>query len=287
MRVFMTGATGYVGGAVAAKLIERGHDVAALVRPQTDSKSLRDRGAVIVVGDLGSLPDLGGTLPSYDVLIHAAQSHARDAVALDRIAVDVFTSLNGFVIYTSGVWVCGNTGDRAADESTTVNPLPLVAWRPPHEQRVLASGRGAVIRPGCVYGGKQSLLAGWFAAADQKRPLEIVGDGRNRWAMVNLHDVSDCYLRIAESRTGGVLHAVDDTRATLDECARAVAPAGRIEHVPVDQARKNMGPLTDALIADQRVSSEATRRTLGWKPSRTFTSSIDEQWREWRAGLSS
>jgi nucleoside-diphosphate-sugar epimerase len=44
-----------------------------------------------------------------------------------------------------------------------------------------------------------------------------------------------------------------------------------------------MGPLTDALIADQRVSSEATRRKLGWKPSRTFTSSIDEQWREWRA----
>jgi len=286
MRVFMTGATGYVGGAVAARLIERGHDVAALVRPQTDSKSLRDRGAVIVAGDLGSLPDLGGTLTAYDVLIQAAQSHGRDAVALDRIAVDVFTSLNGFVIYTSGVWVCGNTGDRAADESTPVNPLPLVAWRPPHEQRVLASGRGAVIRPGCVYGGKQSLLAGWFAA-DQKRPLEIVGDGRNRWAMVNLHDLSDCYLRIAESRTSGVLHAVDDTRATLDECAQAVAPAGRIEHVPVDRARKNMGPLTDALIADQRVSSEATRRTLGWKPSRTFTASIDEQWREWRARSSS
>src|SRR5438094_421537 len=142
MRVFMTGATGYVGGAVATRLTERGHDVTALVRPQTDSKSLRDRGAV------------------------------------------------------------------------------------------------------------------------------IVGDGRNRWAMVNLHDLSDCYLRIAESRTGGVLHAIDDMRATLDECARAVAPAGRIEHVPVDQARKNMGPLTDALIADQRVSSEAPKGVLGWKSSR-------------------
>src|SRR5437899_10401635 len=124
MRVFVTGATGYVGGAVSARLIERGHEVAALVRPQSDSRSLRDRGAVIVAGELGTLPDLGGTLTAYDVLIHAAQSHGRDAVALDRIAVDVFTSLNAFVVYTSGVWVCGNTGDRAADESKPVHPLP-------------------------------------------------------------------------------------------------------------------------------------------------------------------
>src|SRR6267378_846296 len=276
MRVFMTGATGYVGGAVAARLIERGHDVAALVRPQTDSKSLRDRGAVIVAGDLGSLPDLGGTLTAYDVLIHAAQSHGRDAIALDRIAVDVITSLNCFVIYTSGVWVCGNTGDRAADESTPVNPLPLVAWRPPHEQRVVASGRGAVLRPGCVYGGKQSLLAGWFAAADQRKPLQIVGEGNNRWAMVNLHDLADCYVRIIEQRTTGIFHAVDDTRATLNDCARSVAPSRKIEHVPAE------GPFGQALALDQNVSSETTRRKLGWTPRRTFTTSIEEQWREWR-----
>src|SRR2546426_9190158 len=218
MRVFMTGATGYVGGAVAARLIERGHEVAALVRPQTDSKSLRDRGAVIVAGDLGSLPDLGGTLPSYDVLIQAAQSHSRDAVALDRIAVDVFTSLSAFVIYTSGVWLCGNTGDRAADESTPVNPLPLVAWRPPHEQRVLASGRGAVIRPGCVYGGRQSLLAGWCAPAPQKRPVETGGAGHNPRASVKLSALSHWHPPIAESRPNGRQHAGSDTRATPAAC---------------------------------------------------------------------
>src|SRR5438132_8386915 len=195
MRIFITGATGYVGGAVAANLLEHGHEIAALVRPQSDSKSLRDRGATIVDGDLGNLADFAHTLATYDVLVHTAFSAGRDAVARDRMAVDVFTAMNAFVVYTSGVWVCGQTGDRVADEKTPVNPLPLVAWRPPHEQRVLATGHGAGIRPGCVYGGKQSLLAAWFAAATEKRPLQIVGEGRNRWAMVNLHDGADCYRR--------------------------------------------------------------------------------------------
>ena len=282
MRIFMTGATGYVGGAVAAHLLEHKHEVAALVRPQSNSKQLRDRGATIIPGDLGSLPDIADTLSTYDVLVHAAFSAGRDAVARDRTAVDVFAAVNTFLVYTSGVWVFGQTGERVPDEKTALNPLPLVAWRPPHEQRVLASGRGAVIRPGCVYGGKQSLLAGWFAAADERRPLQIVGDGRNRWAVVNTHDLAVCYLGVIEQRVGGVFHAVDDTHATLDECARAVAPNGRIEHVPIEAARQKMGPLTDALVVDQQISSDATRRQLRWTPRRTFLTSIDEQWREWR-----
>jgi hypothetical protein len=60
------------------------------------------------------------------------------------------------------------------------------------------------------------------------------------------------------------------------------APKGRIEHLPADAARQKMGPFTDALVVDQQISSEATRRQLRWMPRRTFLASIDEQWREWR-----
>jgi nucleoside-diphosphate-sugar epimerase len=276
MPVFLTGATGYLGGAVALALRDRGHEVAALVRPESDDKHLRERGVMIVAGDLGSLPRLSKTLAAYDVLVHAAFS-SKDPVEQDRIAVETLASQKGFFIFTSGVWVLGNSNGKVLDESTPVNPLPLVAWRPSHEKMALANGRGAVLRPGCVYGGKQSLLAGWFAAADQQRPLQIVGDGNNRWAMVNLHDLADCYVQVIEQRIAGVFHAVDDTRATLNECARAVAPSGRIEHVPGED------PLAQALTADQIVSSEATRRKLGWTPRRTFVNSIEEQWQEWRA----
>src|SRR5581483_5326651 len=135
----------------------------------------------------------------------------------------------------------GNGDDL--NESTPVNPLPLVAWRPAHEKIALANGRGAVIRPGCVYGGEQSLLADWFAAADQKRPLKVVGDGKNRWALVDLNDLADCYMRVIEQRATGVFHGVDDTRATLNEMAGALSK--NIDHLLPE------GFLGPALTANQ------------------------------------
>ncbi len=276
MRVFLTGATGYVGGAAALALRERGHEVAALVRPESDASQLRERGAFIVAGDLDTLPHLTDTLAAYDALVHTAFS-MQDPVEKDRIAVETLSAQKGFFVFTSGVWVLGNSNGKRLDESNPVNPLRLVAWRPAHEKMALANGRGAVVRPGCVYGGKQSLLADWFAAADQKRALQIVGDGNNRWAMVAIHDLADCYVRVIEQRVSGIFHAVDDTRSTLNDCARAVAPSAQIEHVPPE------GPMAEALTANQMVSSAATRRKLGWTPRRTFVESVDEQWREWRA----
>ena len=275
MRVFLTGATGYVGSAVAAALRDRGHEITALVRPESEASNLREAGVVIVAGELKSLPDLADTLKGHDAFVHAAFPRSRDIVAEDKIAVDVL-SRSGFFVFTSGVWVLGPGN---SNESSKVNPIPLVAWRPAHEQMALGSGQAAVIRPGCVYGGKQSLLAGWFAAADQRKTLQIVGDGNNHWAMVDLHDLADCYVRIVEQRATGIFHGIDDSRVTINECARLVAPSGKIEHLAAE------GPYGQALTLDQNVSSEATRRKLGWTPRRTFTTSIDEQWREWRDAL--
>jgi nucleoside-diphosphate-sugar epimerase len=276
MRIFMTGATGYIGGAVAAALRIRGHEVAALVRADADSKRLRDLGVFLLTGNLESLPDLREQIEGYDAFVHAAQSGTETAAA-DRAAVNTFTSLPGHFVYTSGVWVLGNTHD--ADEASAVNPLSIVAWRPPHEELVLGSG-GAVLRPGCVYGGKQSLFASWFAAAEQNQPIKITGDGRNRWALVDLHDLSDLYVRAIEQRATKVLHGIDDSRSTLNECATALS--SNIEHIPIDVARAKLGGLADALAIDQTIDSRETRAKLGWIPKRTFLSSIDEQWREWQ-----
>ncbi|HVE72883.1 MAG TPA: NAD-dependent epimerase/dehydratase family protein [Thermoanaerobaculia bacterium] len=282
MRVFLTGATGYIGGAVAGALRDAGHDVGALVRADADSKRLRDLGVVLITGELESLPSLRDQLASYDAFVHTAQSR-QNTVEADRAAVDTFTSLGGFFVYTSGVWVLGNT--NGADEASDVNPLSLVAWRPSHEELALGAG-GAVLRPGCVYGGKQSLLAEWFAAASQNRPLQIVGDGSNHWAMVDVHELADLYVRAVTQRATGVLHGIDDTRATLDECARAVAPKGTIEHVPLDAARQNLGPFADALSVDQTIDSGETRAKTRWEPQRTFTTSVEAQWQEWRRSRS-
>jgi nucleoside-diphosphate-sugar epimerase len=279
LRVFLTGGTGYVGAAVAEALRERGHDVAALVRPDSDGGHLREIGAVVIAGDLDSLPSLGETLAQYDTIVHTAQSNARTAELANK-ALDAFSAQRAHLIWTSGVWVLGNTTN--ANERSPVNPLEIVSWRPATEQRALAAN-ACVIRPGCVYGGKQSLLRDWFAAVEQDRPIQIVGDGRNHWAMVDLHELAKLYVRVAELRATGVLHAIDDTRAPLEQCARAVGPSSRLEFLPADAMRAKMGAFVDALVLDQIIDSSDTRQRIGWNPKRTFTSSVTEQWEEWRA----
>ena len=268
MRIFLTGATGYIGNAVALALRQHGHGVDALVRPESETGSLRDAGVVLIAGDLSTLPSLEFT--EYDVVVHTAMAR-KNAVALDRTAVGVFAESGRPFLYTSGVWILGNTTN--ANESTKVNPLPLVAYRPAHEKLVLESG-GAVLRPGCVYGGRQSMFAEWFASVERGGPIRIAGDGKNRWALVGLDDLADCFVRAIEQRATGVLHATDDTHSSLNDLARALSKDAKIEHVPVDRAK--FGPFADALIVDQVISSDATRRKLGWKPKQTFASAARE-----------
>lgn len=283
MRVFLTGATGYVGGAVAAALRAAGHDVGALVRPGANTSALRSLGVTLIEGDLAALPRLAddGSLDGFDAYVQAAQSQT-DTAALGHTAIETFLGRGAYLLYTSGIWVLGS---GTADENTPTRSLPIVAWRPPHEELVLTSGPHAVIRPGCVYGGKQSLFAGWFAAAAAGKPIEIVGDGTNRWALINVHDLADCYLRIIETRAHGIFHATDDSHLTLDQCAQIIAPQATISHIPPEAVRATLGLFTDALLLNQEVSSGLTRQRLGWSPKRDFSGSIGEQWSEYREAV--
>lgn len=272
----MTGATGYIGGAVATELRHHGHEVAALARPESETRQLRDLGVVIIAGDLESLPSHGDALDGYDAYVNIGF-----APKVDRQTIDTLMSRGGHFIYTAGVWSFSNT--TTADETTPPDPLPISAWRVEHEKIVLDASQ-TVIRPGCVYGGKQSLLAGWFAAVDQNQPIEIAGDGSNRWSMVNLHDLANLYVAAVEQRATGILHGTDDTNETLMQCARALAPQAEIRTTSAEAAREKFGDaFAGALLVDQHISSAITRQRLGWTPKRTFTNSIDEQWREMRA----
>ncbi len=297
MKVFITGATGYVGGAVAAELRRAGHEVTALVRAGRATPALLQARVNLLEGDLSEI--LGhrilDVIERHEVYVHCAQAKTPDMVDLDEAAIEAFLRFRDrgrYFLFTSGVWTLGNTGATVVDdEATPPNPIPAVAWRTRHEEFVLEAVRdsfgSAVIRPGCVYGRGQNLLRSWFTAVADGHPIEIVGDGENRWAMVHVGDLAELYRLAVEKRHTGVIHGTDDSRATLNEMARAVIDArGKdvgIVHISADEARKAMGAFADALLIDQKVASLGTRQALGWNPKRTFVDSVKEQWKEWGA----
>src|SRR3989475_101561 len=189
MRVFVTGATGYVGFAVATALRRAGHDVYGLTRAAAKVPQLARQEIRAVIGDIGDPKSYADTAEECSVLVHAAFESSASAVAKDKTAVDALieTGRRGSqpktLIFTSGVWVHGDTGGKLVDESTPLHPIKLVAWRPAHEQMVLQAKtvRGLVIRPGCVYRRSGGGTGGWVGAALAGEPPAGGGAGRNPW----------------------------------------------------------------------------------------------------------
>jgi nucleoside-diphosphate-sugar epimerase len=297
MKVFLTGATGYVGNAVALALRRAGHEVFGLCRSADKATALARQEIHPVLGDLGRPASFAARAAESSVLVHAAADLKGGMVGPDRAALDVLLAAAKegpqpkTLIYTSGVWVHGQTGSQPADETTPLKPARAVAWRPAHEQRVLeAKGvRGLVLRPGCVYGRQGGLTGSWFAEAERDKVVRVIGDGRNRWAMVHLDDLAELYVRAAESDLGGeVFHVTDRSRSRVVEMAAAAAGVAGItrplEHVPLEEAARTMGDLAEALTLDQHVDSSKAVRRLGWQPRHGgFLDGVATYFEAWKA----
>jgi nucleoside-diphosphate-sugar epimerase len=271
MRVFVTGATGYIGAAVTEKLIAAGHSVAGLARSEASAHALERLGATPVSGGLEDLPSVSAAVREADAAIHLAFASSADAPRLDRLAVDaILSALAGSgkpFLYTSGVWVMGNTGGHVADETTPVNPVALVQWRPPHEQLVLrAKGvRGIVIRPGMVYG-RGGGLVGQLFRPDEQGVVHYVGTGENRWSFVHVEDLADLYLLALRAPAGSLYFAVAGPAVPVPIVAQAAAHGAQVEAIPLEVARRSMGGFADALALDCMVTARKAIEELGWKP---------------------
>jgi len=297
MDVFITGATGYVGGAAARAFRRAGHQVFGLARSDAKARALEAAEIVPVPGDLADPTTYLNTAARCAVVVHAAFDGTARGIPKDRATVEGLLEAGRrgaqpkTVIYTSGVWVHGDTRGVTVDETTPLDPLPLVTWRPPHEQLVLASQvvRGIVLRPGCVYGGAGGMPGSWFAAAEAGTLPEVVAEGANRWALVHIDDVGEGYRLAAErGGAGEVFCLVEPSRETVREMASAAARAagrsGEVRSVPLVEARKVSGALADALAADQRIDGSKAERLLGWRPRhRGFADEADRFYRAWRA----
>ncbi len=289
MKVFLTGATGYIGSAVLDALVRGGHQVIALVRDPEKAERVSRLGVQAVLGDLRTPASFAAHVETCDGTIHAAFDYAKGGAAIDRQALDgLLPALRRrtigaagrasrpapFFIYTSGAWVLGSTSEPAA-ESAVVAPPPFVAWRPSHEQAVLDAGadgtiRTIVVRPGIVYGRARGIIADLLKEAGNGL-VRVIGDGTQHWPCVYDRDLADLYVRLVTSAgASGVYHANDEADERVEDIVAAIAEHARmrpdVRHVPIDEARAKLGDYADALAMDQRLRS-ARARALGWAPT--------------------
>jgi nucleoside-diphosphate-sugar epimerase len=283
MTVFVTGATGYIGSAVVRALQEEGHEVNGLARSLEAATKLEEAGVEVVWGALTELSVLYRAARAADGVIHLGATGQEDQAEVDTAAVGaMLNAVEGTgkpFIYTSGIWVLGDTGGEVADEDAPLNPAEIVSWRAEVEATMRDAAawgiRSIVIRPAVVYGRGGGTPGMFVSGARRKGVVRYVGDGAQRWPFVHVDDLAALYALALDASTGTVLNAADGPSLSVRDVAEAAAQANcaETESWPLDEAREKLGPYADALALDQQVSAERALG-MGWRPKRP--SVIDE-----------
>lgn len=298
MRVFISGATGYIGFHVAKTFRREGYEAWGLTSSKEKTANLVRNEIMPVVGSLQNPESFQRVAERSDVIIHTYIDYQADSAVLDMQAIKtlVETVRNSdtpkTLVYTSGTWVLGNSADQKLTEESPVRPIQEEAWRPEVEEMVL-DANGIVIRPGVVYGKSGGMTGRWFQGASNGSVVQIVGDGHNHWAMIHVDDLAQGYFQAIQSDLRGeTFNIVDSSSATVLEMASAAAKAAgnikQLEFIPVDKAKQQMGSMAEALAIDQIVDNSKARRLLDWRPKHEgFIPEVDTYYRAWKASQSS
>jgi nucleoside-diphosphate-sugar epimerase len=282
MHVFLTGATGYIGGAVAAALRAHGHTVIGLARSPEAAEKLRDHGIEPLDGDLGDAASLRRGVALADAVIHAGATRGPAMAETDRAAVEAMLeplagSGKAFV-YTSGAFVYGDTGDGVVDETHPLSATSIIVWRQAVERDVVAAAqrgvRSVVIRVPLVYGnGGSFIIPRFLSLARTEGFARYVGSGTNRWSTVHVDDLADLFVgAIDRAEPGTTFNAAAGPTIQWREIAEAIGRAagagGKVASWPVEEARSVFGPYAAGFLENQQLSPARARERLGWQPVR-------------------
>ncbi|MGH9588155.1 MAG: SDR family oxidoreductase [Acidobacteriaceae bacterium] len=279
MRVFVTGATGFIGSRIVPELISAGHQVLGMARSDAGAQSLVAAGAQVQRGDLEDLESLRTGAAASDAVIHTAFRHdwtrfaescELDKRAIETIGAVIQGSSRPFIV-SSGVGVAQG---RTATEDDPPIPPSATYPRASEATAVALMERGvnaSVMRLPQVHDTeKQGLITPLIAAARAKGVSAFIGDGNNRWPAAHVTDVARLYALALEKGTKGARHhAVAEEGVTLKDIAAAM---GRGLNVPVisispEQAQDHFGFLGFFVGRDADTSSAQTRAKLGWNPT--------------------
>lgn len=285
MRIFVTGATGFIGSRIVPELISAGHQVLGLARRDAGAQSLKAAGAQVQRGDLEDMESLRNGAAACDAVLHVAFRHFQhfqhnltrfvENCEVDKRAIatigEMLKGSSRPLIVTSGVGVAQG---RAATEDDP--PIPPSATYPRASEgtavALLEQGVNvAVMRLPQVHDTvKQGLITPLVAIARAKGVSGYVGDGHNRWPAVHVVDAARLYrLALEKGAAGARYHAVAEEGVPLKDIATAI---GRGLNVPVasippEQVQEHFGFLGFFAGRDALTSSAQTRAKLGWNPS--------------------
>jgi nucleoside-diphosphate-sugar epimerase len=282
MRIFITGATGFIGTELVKELIAAGHEVRGLTRSEAGVEQLRKAGAEVHRGDLRDLESLRSGARGMDAVVNLAFNHDFSVFAEssgDEVrAIEALGSAlepGQLLVVTSGIGITAGAPGRPRLESDPPTDSKAVPRRP--EQAALAvAARGvrvAVVRLPQVHDTrKQGLVTRVIEMAREKGVSAYVGDGANRWAAAPLRDVAHLYRLAVEQKGPAVMifHAVQEEGVAVRDIAETIGKGLRVPvvSIPAERSVEHFGPFFGHFMTvDMPAASDLTRKALGWEPT--------------------
>jgi nucleoside-diphosphate-sugar epimerase len=287
MKVFVTGAAGYIGGSVAVRFLREGHEVRGLVRTPQQAERVKALGIEPVIGTLDDREILVREAKQADAVVNAASSDHRPAV---EALLEGLQGSNKPFIHTSGSSVVGDDArgewksDKIYSEDTPVEVVPEKAARAALDKLILDAAqrgvRSVILCNTMIYGTGLGVspdsvqIPPLVAQARKSGVARYVGQGVNVWSNVHIEDVIELYLLALNNAPAGSFYFVENGEASYKDIVAAIAKRlnlGEPQSWPIEEAIKEwgFGHAVYSFGSNSRVTADKARRELGWQPKHT------------------
>jgi nucleoside-diphosphate-sugar epimerase len=272
MRVFLTGATGFIGGTIAERLRAGGHEVVGLARSEGSAAKLRELGYSVQRGDLEDAPNLAKGAREADGVIHAAATDSYTHLVALNAVLPAIAGTGKPLVYTSGSLIYGETGPEPVGEDAPTS-RDFVPFHIVNEGLVLDPAwgiRGSSIRVPLAFGrGGGNLQVSMIELARRMGAAVYVGAGENRWSTVYVEDLADLYVRSLERAAAGAIFNAASGDISMADWALAIShavglPGETVSWSPAE-GRRRLDP-RGVFELNQLLDGSRARRELGWDP---------------------